>query len=40
LSPESHLIGFADGFSNSGLSSSGVTKSQKMTCQGLANSGL
>jgi hypothetical protein len=36
LSPESHLIGFA----NSGLSSSVVTKSHKMTCRGLANSGL
>ncbi len=35
LSPESHLMGFADG-----LLSSGVTKSQKMTCRGLANSGL
>ncbi len=46
MSPESHLIGLLYPFSCSrnwpgpGKSSSGVTKSRKMTYRGLANSGL
>jgi len=43
LSPESHRIGFAvisQNWAGSGKLSSGVTKSRKMTCWGLANSGL